>query len=179
MHDIYQFILCKYYLRSGAFVLTMLAQLTLWKAISRYFNCVTFVVRMCRVVTCDCASWNVKYDVFHNCQIVHGPFLGISVTLLNKSRRATGMKFYPKYQSQPLYRLLILYVGKSIYKLSLIQVQIAAQADASLNTHTYIHTSLSVVYRYFFYLYIYLSAVSHRPALRVTPDYCGVRPHST
>jgi hypothetical protein len=49
---------------STAFMLTVLARLTLSKTISRYFNCVTFVLRVCRVVTCDCASWQMEYDVY-------------------------------------------------------------------------------------------------------------------
>jgi hypothetical protein len=45
-------------------MLTVLAWLTLWKTISRFFNCATFVVRVCRVVICGCASWKIKYDVY-------------------------------------------------------------------------------------------------------------------
>jgi hypothetical protein len=31
---------------------------------SHNFNCVTFVVHVCRVVTRDCTSWKMKYDVY-------------------------------------------------------------------------------------------------------------------
>jgi hypothetical protein len=35
--------------------------------ISVDFNCVTFVVRVCRVVTFYCASWKMKSMYVHNC----------------------------------------------------------------------------------------------------------------
>jgi hypothetical protein len=53
-----------YYYRNGALMLTVLARLTLWKPISRDFNCVTFVIRVCRVVISDCTPWKIKYDVY-------------------------------------------------------------------------------------------------------------------
>jgi hypothetical protein len=54
-----------------AFTLASLGMLTLAGVrrsalhhISRDFNCVTFIVRLCRVVTCDRASWKMKCDVY-------------------------------------------------------------------------------------------------------------------
>jgi hypothetical protein len=43
----------------------VLAQLTLWKRISHNFNCVTFVVCVCFVVTYDCDLWKIKNDVYN------------------------------------------------------------------------------------------------------------------
>jgi hypothetical protein len=45
-------------------MLTVLARLTVLIMISRGFNCLTVVVRVCRVVTCNCASWKMKYGVY-------------------------------------------------------------------------------------------------------------------
>jgi hypothetical protein len=77
-------------------MLTVLARLTHFKTICRDFNHVTFIVRVCRVVTCEYKSCNMKFGVGFvlNYQHFHGHFLGISLTLLNKPRIATGY-YYP------------------------------------------------------------------------------------
>jgi hypothetical protein len=45
-------------------MLTVLGRLTVLKMISRNFNSITFVVHLCCVMTCDCASWKIEYDVY-------------------------------------------------------------------------------------------------------------------
>jgi hypothetical protein len=57
----------------------------------QFLNCVNFVVRMCCVVTCDCASWNMKYGVYTQLPKFSRPCLGIWLKFLSKSRSATEL----------------------------------------------------------------------------------------
>jgi hypothetical protein len=88
--------------------------------ITRDFRSITFVVHVCHVVTCDCASWKMKYDVYtqlpkfsqHNTTPTPTPTrararLGIWLTVFKKSFSATASESVQS--SSPLHKKIVFF----------------------------------------------------------------------